>query len=299
MPKIKVTKKPTKKPTTKTTGGHHLIGAHISSAGGAFNAPLHAAEERCEVFQFFSRSPQGGSAPELTPDILAQFAVNVKQAHLRRWYLHAPYFVNTASPVPRNRGFTVAVLRQELERGTTLGARGLMFHPGSGKSTDRQVAVNHSIECMNTILSKYTGTCALLIENAAGSGDVVGAGLKELGVLWKGIANKTRAGICLDVQHAFASGYDWRTAAGLDALLGEFDDLIGLKNLFVIHANDSKVECNSRRDRHQHISDGHIGKEAFGRLVNHPKLKHVDFICETPEDKRAEDVALLQKLRKG
>lgn len=271
----------------------------MSSAGGVFHAPLRAQEEGAEVFQFFTRSPQGGKAPQLTTEIVEQFKANVKAAGFPRYYTHAPYFVNTGTSEARNRVYTLEVLREELERGTTLGVTGMMFHPGSsGGREDRAEALAASNAVMNEVLAGYTGSCLFMIENAAGSGSVIGAGFKEVGILWKGLKNKSKAGICLDVQHAFASGYDWRTAKGLDDMLAEFEKLIGLKNLVVIHANDSMVPFNSRRDRHQHIEQGEIGKMAFQRLVNHPKLKNIDFICETPEDKRKEDVVLLKKLRK-
>lgn len=285
---------------TSRKSKNHLIGAHVSSAGGVFNAPLKAQEEGCEVFQFFTRSPQGGKAPELTKEIIAEFHRNVEAAKLVRWYTHAPYFVNTGTSEARNRVYTLEVLRGELERGTALGVTGMMFHPGStGGREDRFEAYKEANKVMNEILDGYKGSCKFLIENAAGSGSVIGAGFTEVGILWKGLKNKAKAGICLDVQHAFASGYDWRTEAGLNAMLKEFDQLIGLEHLVVVHANDSMVEFNARRDRHQHIKEGNIGPAAFTRLVNHPKLKHVDFICETPEDKRREDVQFLQKIRKN
>lgn len=282
-----------------TKKSHHLIGAHVSSAGGVFNAPLRAQEEGCEVFQFFTRSPQGGKAPTLTKEIVAEFQKNVEAAGLVRWYTHAPYFVNCGTSEARNKVYTLEVLRDELERGTLLGVTGMMFHPGSsGGRADRSEALAEATKVMNKVLEGYTGSCRFLIENAAGSGTVIGAGFAEVGTFWKGLKNKARAGICLDVQHAFASGYDWRTAKGLDDLLKEIDTAVGLENVLVVHANDSMVEFNARRDRHQHIKDGKIGGAAFTRLVNHPKLKHVDFICETPEDKRREDVHFLQTVRK-
>lgn len=271
----------------------------MSSAGGVFKAPLNAQKEGCEVFQFFTRSPQGGKAPVLTPEIISQFQANVKAAGLVRWYTHAPYFVNTGTSEARNRVYTLEVLREELERGTALGVTGMMFHPGSsGGRADRSEALAEATKVMNKILDGYTGNCRFLIENAAGSGTVIGTGFAEVATFWKGLKHKAKAGICLDVQHAFASGYDWRTTGGLDALLAEVDAAVGLENLLVIHANDSMVDFNARRDRHQHIKDGKIGGAAFTRLINYPKLKHVDFICETPPDRRKEDVQFLKKVRK-
>lgn len=276
------------------------IGAHVSISGGVFNAPLNAEKEGLETFQMFTRSPQSFQCPPLTDENIAAFLKSTKELNFPTYYIHAPYLVNLASANNRTRHGSITMLKQELERGTKLKAQGVMFHTGSAASQpSREVAITTAIKSLNAILEGYTGSCKLLIENAAGSGSVLGCTFEEISEIMKGIMhNKAKVGFCLDTQHAFGSGYDMRTKADVDALVKAIDTHIGLKKLAVIQVNDSKVEFDSKRDRHEHISTGHIGKTGFGYLINHPKLKHLDFVLETPFEGREGDVMILKKLRK-
>lgn len=274
------------------------IGAHVSAAGGVGNAPLNAVAEQLETFQMFSRSPQSFKCPPLTDAAVAQFHAAVKQAGFKQYYIHAPYLVNIASAKPALRHGSIALLRQELERGSRLGVRGVMFHTGSAASQPtRAVAIAVATKSLNQILDGYTGSCLLLLENAAGSGNVLGCSFAELGQIYKGVKQKQHVGFCLDTQHAFGSGYDLRSKAGIDAMVKELDKYLGLKKLTVIQVNDSKVDFNSKQDRHEHIGVGKIGAVGIGLVLNHPKLKQLDFILETPLAGRANDVAILKKLR--
>jgi deoxyribonuclease-4 len=123
----------------------------------------------------------------------------------------------------------------------------------------------------------------------------------EVGQLLKGITAKNRkhAGVCLDTQHAFASGYDWRDKKKMAVAMKEFDAKIGFENLLVIQANDSKTACGSCRDRHEHIGKGLIGVAGFKNIMAHPKLNKLPFVLETEMDERAADIVLLKKLRKA
>lgn len=276
------------------------VGAHVSISGGVFNAPLNAQKESLETFQMFTRSPQSFQCPPLTPENGKLFLEYTKTLNFPTYYIHAPYLVNLASANNRTRHGSINMLKQELERGTLLKAQGVMFHTGSAASQpSREEAIAAAIKSLNAVLEGYTGSCKLLLENAAGSGSVLGCTFEEIGQLMKGIVHsKTKVGFCLDTQHAFGSGYDMRTKSDVDALVKAIDKHIGLKKLAVIQVNDSKVEFNSKRDRHEHITDGHIGKIGMGHLINHPKLKHLDFVLETPFEGRAEDVKILKQLRK-
>lgn len=276
------------------------VGAHVSISGGVFNAPLNAQKESLETFQMFTRSPQSFQCPPLTPENVKLFFEYTKTLNFPTYYIHAPYLVNLASANNRTRHGSINMLKQELERGTALKAQGVMFHTGSAASqSSREDAIAAAIKSLNAVLEGYTGSCKLLLENAAGSGSVLGCTFEEIGQLMKGIINsKTKVGFCLDTQHAFGSGYDMRTKSDVDTLVKAIDKHIGLKKLMVIQVNDSKVEFNSKRDRHEHIVNGHIGKIGFSHLINHPKLKHLDFVLETPFEGRAEDVKILKQLRK-
>jgi len=277
------------------------IGAHVSAAGGIFNAPLNAARIGCETFQVFSRSPQGGPAPKLTDEVLAQFKANMRSKKFDRFVIHTPYYINFASTTPRIRYGSISIVRDELERGTLLGASYVVTHLGSTKDAGKKLGFHKTWRSLQRILDGYKGTTKLLLELSAGAGDLTGGSFKELADLLKNTESaakyRGKMGICLDTCHAFAAGYDIRTKNGIDAIMKEVASTIGTKRVMLIHANDSKFGLNEHRDRHAHIGKGEIGTAAFRILVNHPAFKNIDMIVETPPDGAQDDVRLLKKLR--
>ncbi|MEK7615445.1 MAG: deoxyribonuclease IV [Patescibacteria group bacterium] len=275
-----------------------LIGAHVSAAGGLYNAPKNAGLIECETLQFFSRPPQGGKPKPITPEDAALFTATMKENKIKTAYIHAPYFINLASGEARTRHGSVAVLREELERGTALGCKAMMFHPGSAKDVGQEEGERMVIEGLNRIMDGYEGTCQLLIEISAGAGMVMGDTFEEVGNFLEGAERGKEIGVCFDTQHAFASGYDLRTKEGLQKTLASFEKNIGLKKLIASHVNDSKVELGAHKDRHEHLGEGHLGREAFAAFVQHPKLQHLDLILETPlDEKRFEEICWLKKQR--
>jgi deoxyribonuclease-4 len=274
------------------------IGAHVSAAGGVSNAPVNAHEEGCETFQFFLNPPQTYKFTPIPDEQVAAFAAAMKKLGFKDCWVHASYLINLASTQNNIRHGSISLIRKTLEEASKLGVNGVMFHTGSSKGhPDKPAALAKAIESINKILDGYTGSTKLLIENAAGAGGTLGVNFDEVGLLYKGIKKKAKAGVCLDIQHAFASGYDWRTPKGAAGALAEFDKEIGLKNLAVIQVNDSKVECGANRDRHEHIAEGKIGADGMRNILRHPKLKSMSFILETPLGGRANDLATLKKLR--
>ncbi len=209
------------------------VGAHVSIAGGVFNAPINAREEGLETFQMFTRSPKSYKCPPLTDEAIEEFLAKVKEYGFKNYYVHAPYLVNLASDANRTRHGSINILRQELERGSKLKVRGMMFHTGSAASQpSREKAIEAAIKSLNKVLDGYTGSCKLLIENAAGSGNVLGCTFEEIAQLIKGVTkNKAKVGFCLDTQHAFGSGYDMRTKKDVDNLVEAMDKHIGIKKL--------------------------------------------------------------------
>lgn len=278
------------------------FGAHVSAAGGVFNAPVNAAQIGCEVFQLFSRSPRGGPAPVLTKEIVGQFKTAMKENQQAEAYIHAPYYINLCSENNKIRFGSISILKEELARASTLGVKYVMTHLGSAHELSRDEAVKKVTESVSKILTGYQGSAIFLLENAAGSGNIMGDKFEELSAIIKGVPMAVRhhLGICLDACHAFASGYDLRDKKTVDQTLTKFDKIIGLKYLKLIHANDSKTELNSQRDRHEHIGLGKIGQAGFKALINHPKLKNVNLIVETNDDGAGQggDLKVLKKLRK-
>ncbi|OGH68106.1 MAG: hypothetical protein A3C15_03070 [Candidatus Magasanikbacteria bacterium RIFCSPHIGHO2_02_FULL_50_9b] len=272
-----------------------LIGAHVSAAGGVQNAPANAHEFGCECFQFFSRSPQGGVAPKLTPEIVAAFLDNCKKYNQREWVIHAPYYINFASDKEFLRKRSAAIIREELERGSLLKAAYLMFHPGSAAVVGRAEGIKLTIEGCRRLLDGYDGHTELLLEISAGAGAIIGDTFEEVAEILRGVGEKMN--VCFDTQHAFGSGYDLRDADAVHDTFSKFDKLIGLKRLKMSHCNDSKIELGGHKDRHEHIGDGKIGKKGFAEIVAHPKLKHVNLYCETEYDKVVGDIKIMKKLR--
>ncbi len=277
---------------------HMYFGAHVSIAGGLPNAPLNAAKIGCEVFQMFTRSPQGGWVAPLDEKIAKEFKANCKKAKQKEWVIHAPYFINFASANPRIKHGSITVIRQELERGTMLDATYLMAHLGSYKDLGEEKGFKQLIEGLAETLKGYKGSTQLLVEISAGAGNVIGKSFAEIGkIIHHPKLEKFNIGICYDTQHGFASGYDVRTPQAVDETLKKFDKEIGLENLKLSHCNDSKTEFNSHRDRHDHIGQGKIGLDGFKALLTDKRLAKVNFILETEHDKVVEDLKILKKIR--
>ena len=273
------------------------IGCQISIAGGVFNAPQRAAELSTECFQMFSRSPRGGNAPELTPEIITKWKNELKKYKIKNVYIHTPYYINFASTNNRIRHGSVSVVRDELERGSLLGVKYVMTHLGSAKDMDQKEAIKKTAEMLAKALDGYTGNTKLLLENAAGAGEIIGDDFTELKEILTLAKSKQIAGVCLDTQHSFAYGYDWRTKKSATEAFARIDKELGLKYIKLMHVNDSKVELGAHRDRHEHIGDGYIGKEGFRYIVELAKKNNIDMILETPHDKVEKDIKILKNFR--
>lgn len=276
----------------------------MSAAGGLWKAGPAGKELGCEVIQIFSRSPQMFATKPISEEDALGFRESMKENDIKDVYIHAPYIVNLASAKNTTRFGSVKILREELDRGTQLGAKAIMFHPGSAKEVGQEAGVEAVIKGLDRIMDGYEGTCQLLIEISAGAGAVMGDEFEEIAAFIAGAERGKEIGVCFDTQHAFASGYDLRTKEAVDQTFADFDRIIGLDKLVASHCNDSKIEFDGHKDRHQHLGHGFIGADAFKYIVEHPKLQHIDLILETPFDgeeeagSREEDITLLKKFRK-
>lgn len=277
------------------------IGAHVSIAGGIINAPDNAQKIGAEVFQMFTRSPQGGPAPALTDEIVSDFLSRCEAHNLSEWVVHAPYYINLASEKEALRKNSVRILREELERDSKLRATYMMFHPGSAKGVGATEGMKLVIENCRRILDGYTGHTQLLVEISAGAGDVMGDSFEEIAEILHAIDTDTslpqKMNVCFDTQHAFGSGYDLRTEAAVHETFALFDTIIGLDRLKMSHCNDSKIELGGKKDRHEHIGEGFIGSDGFNAILHHTKLQHMNLYCETEHDKVIEDIKKLKTMR--
>ena len=270
------------------------IGCHVSIAGGIQNAPKSGMDLGCEAIQIFTRSPQGGKTPTLTNEICEEFKTLNLKFKIKEVYVHTPYYINFASADNRIRYGSVSVVRSELERANLLGAKYVMTHLGTAKDLGQKEAIAKTVEMLKKSLDRYSGTTKLLIENSAGAGEIIGDNLKELADIILKVNNSKIAGICLDTQHSFASGYDWRN---FEKTLQKVDKDIGLENIKLIHANDSQSDCGSNRDRHEHIGRGKIGLETFKNIVAFTKIHDIDMLLETEWPGVKNDIKILKSLR--
>jgi deoxyribonuclease-4 len=246
----------------------------------------------------FSRSPQGGWVAPLDEKIAAEFKKNCRDAGQKEWYIHAPYFINFASTNNRIRYGSRSVIRQELERGSLLGAKYVMTHLGSYSGMGEDKGFEELIEGLFETLKGYTGETKLLLENSAGAGSVIGDTFDELAeIVHHAKLKKYELGICYDTQHAFASGYDVRTPEAAKATLKKFDETVGLDRFSLSHCNDSKIECGGHKDRHEHIGEGLIGLSGFKNLFANKQVAKANFIAETEHDKIVDDLEALKSLR--
>lgn len=275
-----------------------LLGAHVSIAGGIINAPKNASLLGCEVFQIFTRSPQGGKVPPLDKKTADDFKIACAQYQQKEWYVHTPYFINFASANKRIQYGSISTVRQELDRASLIGAKYLMTHLGSFKDLGKEAGTEQTINGLDEMLKDYQGTTQFLIEISAGAGAIIGSAFSEIAeIIHHKKLKKYDIGVCYDTQHGFASGYDIRTASALEKTLTEFDKTIGLKNLKMSHCNDSLTELNSNKDRHAHIGEGLIGLSGFKNWLKNKQLANINLILETPTDKVAEDIKILKKFR--
>lgn len=278
------------------------IGCHVSIAGGIFNAPKNAHDTDCEAYQIFTRSPQGGPAPKLTPEVVRQFKEENKKYGFTDYVIHTPYYINFASMNPRIRYGSIKVVREELERGTLIGAQYVVTHLGSTKDAGPKVGFHKTWRSIQHILDGYQGSCKLCLEISTGAGDLIGGTFEQLADLIKNIEadkeHKGLLGVCLDTCHLYAAGYDLRTAADVQATFKKFDDIVGLGRLKFLHSNDSKFALGAHRDRHEHIGQGEIAMDGWQAMIGHPALKKINWYVETPPEGVADDIKTLKNLRK-
>lgn len=275
------------------------VGVHTSIAGAIENAAHHAQKIGCDTFQMFSANPRGWRTLDPTPDDCARFRAARERYKLSPLVIHDNYLINLASADAFIRERSIAAFRRELQRALALGADYLVTHPGSAKDTTAAAAIRTCIESLHRAAKglKLDGL-TILIENTAGQGSVIGRTFEEVAEIVAGAEKDLPMGACIDTAHSFEAGYAIHTAEGLRDAVKQLQATIGLEKIGVIHSNDSKTAFGSHADRHEHIGKGQIGAEGFGRIVRHPKLKNIPFICETPVDKPGDDKRNLRVMRR-
>ena len=274
------------------------FGFHISIANGIATVIEKARKARCETIQLFSRNPRGWNYKSLPPEEIESFKAKLHKSDISPCFLHLPYLPNLASADKNLYAKSVESLCEDLRRAGSLTIPFLVVHVGKRLALSEGRAMARVAAAVNRSLKKVSNKVMILLENTAGQGTDLGANFTELKEILSRIDDRSRVGICLDVAHAFQAGYDVSTRKGLDATLAEFDKLIGLQHLHLLHLNDSKTSLGSRVDRHWHIGKGHIGLEGFRNIVNHPLLVHLAGIMETPRTDEKDDRRNMRVVRR-
>ncbi|NIP31332.1 MAG: deoxyribonuclease IV [Candidatus Dadabacteria bacterium] len=246
----------------------------------------------------FTRSPRGGKPPVIDNELINKFLDNCKTAKIKNYYVHTPYFINLASGKSELRKNSINLVREELERSNKLKVKYIMTHIGSSAGMDRDQAIDNVISSIKEILKNYKGETKLLLENTAGQGHTIGIRFEEIAEILHKV-DYDELGVCLDTAHMFASGYDLRTKQNIDDLVDIISNTVTLSKIKLIHGNDSKVDFNSKKDRHEHIGKGKIGIGGFKFILKNKYLSKFDMIVETPPDGVEEDIKILKKLRNG
>jgi deoxyribonuclease IV len=274
------------------------LGVHVSIAGGVIEALNRAGRLSCNTIQIFSRSPRGGSSTDFSKSELSEFCALRSKLDIDPLVIHAPYIINLASSERVVWERSCALYMQEYKRASLLGARYLVTHVGSHKGKGEASGIRQVARALNLVFEGSYNSVIVLLENSAGSGHGLGASFEHLLAMKKQVKKKEAVGVCLDTAHLFGAGFPIHTQKGLNSTLKNFDSILGLDNLKLVHLNDSKASFNSHLDRHWHIGKGYIGFEAIKRIVNHSHLKDVPFILETPKDSETDDLRNLSIVRR-
>ena len=274
--------------------GAKTLGCHLSASKGYLHMAKEAVSIGANTFQFFTRNPRGGNAKALDPADAAAFCAFAQERGFGQILAHAPYTLNACSADPAIRDFACRTMADDLQRLEATPGNLYNFHPGSHVGQGVEAGVALIADMLNRVLREEQRTTVLL-ETMAGKGSEVGGQFGELRAIIARVELGDRLGVCLDTCHVHDAGYD--IVHNLDGVLAQFDRVIGLERLKALHINDSKNPHGARKDRHEKLGEGHIGLEAILRIVEHPALRHLPMLLETPNelDGYAKEIAILKE----
>jgi deoxyribonuclease IV len=276
-----------------------LLGAHVSSTGGIDTAIDRAEAIGCRSIQIFSQSTRMWRQTDHKPEAIARFRERRDEAGIENVVIHATYLINLAATDDAVYGKSVHALSHTVGIGRRVAADGVVFHVGSHLGRGLDAALHQIVPGLQVVLGERAADGPwLLLENSAGHQGTIGVTIDELALIIDDLGRPERVGICLDTCHLFASGIDITSPGGVDALLAEVDDKLGLDRLRCLHVNDSKLPFGSNRDRHANVGQGEIG-DGLSVMLGHPLLQHLPAIAETPgPENRGPDVSEMQRLER-
>ncbi|KPK98919.1 MAG: hypothetical protein AMJ95_02115 [Omnitrophica WOR_2 bacterium SM23_72] len=260
------------------------MGVHISGQRRIADTIEYAHKLGCNTMQIFSRSPQRWRDKFLDNKEIEEFNRRRERFKIHPLFIHIPYLINLASPDPRLYNASIEAYIEDILEASVLNMDYIVTHMGSHKDTSEEEGLERLINAFNNILEKTKHVrVGILLENTSGSGSWLGYKFSHQRTILENLKHKERVGLCFDTAHAYLAGYNIATKEGLEDTLSEIDRMVGVRLIKLIHLNDARDKLGSHHDRHENIGKGYIGMEGMRRIVNHPRLRDLPFILETPK----------------
>ena len=256
------------------------IGSHVSfSDKGLLNAAREAGEYGSSTFMIYTGAPQNTKRKPMESHYIDEGKQLMAELGIGEIVVHAPYIINLGSYKEDTFRLAVDFLQSEIDRTAYIGVKNIVLHPGAYTDKDSEYGIQRIAEGLNEVL-KNTKDVNIALETMAGKGSEIGRSFEELAAIMDKVEHNERLTVCLDTCHVHDAGYD--IVNDLDGVLQQFDRLVGLKRLAVVHLNDSKNPRGAGKDRHAPVGAGFIGFQAMQAVVQHESLRHLPFILETP-----------------
>ena len=274
------------------------LGCQVSIAGKIYEAVERATRLGCNTMQIFARNPRQWRKSSLSDEDIKIFKEKVKAAGIKPVVIHIPYTLNLAAAKDNFHKITIREFTQDLLEADKLGVDYLVTHMGSYKGSTEERGLLKIVKALKKILNATKDVkTMLLLENTSGSGSWLGYKFSHHRFIFEKLNWPQNLGLCLDTAHCFAAGYGIDSQSGVDALIAEIDEQVGIERLKVIHLNDTQEKLGSLKDRHCDIGRGNIGEKGFRSILNHPALRDLPFILETPKDSDEDDIRNLSMVR--
>lgn len=268
-----------------------FLGTHVYATGGLASVIERANRIGMNSVQGMFSTPMRWRADAISSAEVEAMGKATIGTTVKKILFHGIYLINLARQEKQKFHMSKLSLLTHLDAAHELQATitqnggdaevlGVTFHPGSAIDCTPEEGVKRIAQGLDWVVDQTPGSAMILLESSAGSGNVLGDQLEELGAMREATTAKSQVGYVLDTEHMFVSGYDWRE--NLEGIVNQIDSILGLENVKAFHLNDSKVPFNSHKDRHENLGAGEIGEEAIKGIINHPKLRNIPFICETP-----------------
>jgi deoxyribonuclease-4 len=256
------------------------VGAHVSVAGGVDNAVDNQREVGGNCGQIFTHSPQVWQEPDVDDDEATAFREGTATHLDGPWVIHSSYLVNLCTPKEKLRERSIDSMQREVDAAGQLGIEYVNVHLGAHTGAGVEGGLDNAASALDEL--DVPADVTVLVESDAGSGTKLGGDFAHLAAVLDESSHDL--GVCLDTAHAFAAGYDLSTPENVDKVVAEFDDTVGIEKLHCVHLNDSKHACGTNKDEHAHLGEGEIGVDGMRRVVNHPDLRDLPFVLETPTE---------------